>query len=70
MTLQTNSPLVEQRADPFVHKHSDGFYYFTGSVPTYDRIELRRAATLEGLKDAETFDIWFKHQNLYLTFYL
>ncbi|MAH28110.1 MAG: alpha-N-arabinofuranosidase, partial [Pseudoalteromonadaceae bacterium] len=41
MTLQTNSPLVEQRADPFVYKHSDGFYYFTGSVPTYDRIELR-----------------------------
>ena len=63
MTLQTNSPLVEQRADPFVHKHSDGFYYFTGSVPTYDRIELRKSATLEGLKDAETFDIWFKHDS-------
>ena len=63
MTLQTNSPLVEQRADPFVYKHSDGFYYFTGSVPTYDRIELRKSATLEGLKDAETFDIWFKHDS-------
>ena len=51
MTLKTNSPLVEQRADPFVHKHNDGFYYFTGSVPTYDRIELRKSQTLEGLKE-------------------
>ena len=42
-------PLIEQRADPFIYKHSDGFYYFTASVPAYDRIELRRAQTIEGL---------------------
>lgn len=27
------NPIVEQRADPWVYKHSDGFYYFTASVP-------------------------------------
>ena len=63
MTAKTNDPLVAQRADPFVYKHSDGFYYFTGSVPTYDRIELRKSATIEGLQDAETFDVWFKHDS-------
>ncbi len=60
---RTNHPIVEQRADPFVYKHTDGYYYFTGSVPTYDRIELRKAKTIEGLKDAKTFDVWFKHES-------
>lgn len=62
MTIsRNNAPLVEQRADPFVYRHTDGYYYFTGSVPTYDRIELRRSKTLAGLKDAETVDVWHKH---------
>jgi len=54
-------PLIEQRADPFIWKHTDGYYYFTASVPAYDRIELRRATTIEGLASAETADVWFKH---------
>ncbi|MCU4174303.1 family 43 glycosylhydrolase [Carboxylicivirga sp. N1Y90] len=62
MATETNKPLVEQRADPFVYKHTDGYYYFTGSVPTYDRIELRKAKMLDELKNAETFDVWFKHE--------
>ena len=45
-------PLIEQRADPFIIRHSDGYYYFTASVPQYDRIELRRAKTIAGLADA------------------
>lgn len=53
-------PLIEQRADPFIYKHSDGFYYFTASVPAYDRIELRRAQTIEGLASAETVSVWHK----------
>lgn len=57
-----NTPLIEQRADPFIYKHSDGYYYFTASVPTYDRIELRRAKTIHGLKDAETHNVWHKHE--------
>ena len=40
--IPRNTPLIEQRADPFVFKHTDGMYYFTASVPAYDRLELRR----------------------------
>ncbi|TDO92079.1 GH43 family beta-xylosidase [Halanaerobium saccharolyticum] len=55
-------PLVEQRADPYIYKHSDGYYYFTGSYPEYDRIVLRRAKTISDLKDAEEVVIWEKYQ--------
>ena len=61
-TSKKNSPLIEQRADPFIYKHIDGYYYFTGSVPSYDCIELRKSKTLNGLKDAETFNVWHKHK--------
>jgi GH43 family beta-xylosidase len=26
-------PLIEQRADPHISRHHDGYYYFTASVP-------------------------------------
>ncbi len=55
------NPLIRQRADPFVVRHSDGFYYFTATVPEYDRIELRRATTIAGLATADAKTIWRKH---------
>ena len=55
------NPLILQRADPFIHQHTDGFYYFTATVPEYDRLELRRAPTLAGLATAEAKTIWRKH---------
>lgn len=55
------NPLIEQRADPWVYKHTDGYYYFTASVPEYDRIEVRRAATIEGLSLAEPVVAWRKY---------
>ncbi|MDQ8205253.1 glycoside hydrolase family 43 protein [Pelagicoccus sp. SDUM812003] len=54
------APLIEQRADPFIYKHTDGYYYFTASVPAYDGIELRRSKTIEGLAEAETKMVWRK----------
>ncbi|NGZ73781.1 glycoside hydrolase family 43 protein [Saccharibacillus alkalitolerans] len=57
------NPLIEQRADPFVYKHDDGYYYFTASVPEYDRLELRRATTLEGLRDADPVVVWRKRES-------
>ncbi|MDY0974841.1 glycoside hydrolase family 43 protein [Massilia sp. CFBP9012] len=54
------TPLIEQRADPHIYKHGDGYYYFTASVPLYDRIELRRATTIDGLANAPTVDAWIK----------
>lgn len=53
-------PLIEQRADPFIWRHTDGFYYFTASVPKYDRIELRRARTIAELATAEAVTVWHK----------
>jgi GH43 family beta-xylosidase len=55
-----NTPLIEQRADPHIYRHTDGYYYFTASVPEYDRIELRRATTLGGLACAPTVNVWHK----------
>ncbi|RRJ66885.1 alpha-N-arabinofuranosidase [Paenibacillus oralis] len=57
------NPIVEQRADPWVYKHSDGYYYFTASVPEYDRIEIRRSATIQGLGEAEAVVAWRKYDS-------
>ena len=61
--LRYNEPWILQRADPYILKADDGSYYFTASVPEYDRIILRRADTLEGLKDAPEIEIWHKHES-------
>jgi GH43 family beta-xylosidase len=53
------NPLVLQRADPQILRHGDHFY-FTGSVPEYDRIVLRRAKTVAGLKDAPETVLWHR----------
>ncbi len=55
------NPIVIQRADPFIHKHKDGYYYFIASVPEFDRIELRRAKTIDKLQNAKAKVIWEKH---------
>ncbi|MEU7906460.1 family 43 glycosylhydrolase [Actinoplanes sp. NPDC049118] len=47
-----DNPVVRQRADTAVYKHTDGYYYMTASVPDYKRVELRRATTLRGLASA------------------
>ncbi|MCV2367246.1 glycoside hydrolase family 43 protein [Roseateles oligotrophus] len=62
-TSQFNNPLLLQRADPQVFLHSDGFYYLAATVPEYDRIELRRARSINGLATAEPRVIWRKHAN-------
>lgn len=57
------NPLIIQRADPYIYKHTDGYYYFTASVPAYNRIEIRKAKTLNGLAHATPRTIWRKHDN-------
>ena len=53
------NPFIEQRADPYILRH-DGQYYFIASVPEYDRLAIRRADSLEGLRDAEEVVVWRK----------
>ena len=59
--VQYTNPLVNQRADSQIVRHTDGYYYFTATVPEYDRIVLRRATTLQGLSTAAETVIWRKH---------
>ena len=63
------NPFITERADPFITKLSDGYYYFTASYPAYksaengyDRIILRRSRTVEGLAAAEEKAIWVAHK--------
>lgn len=58
-----NRPFILQRADPYVYRHEDGNYYFTASVPEYDRIIMRRAESLKALGTAKEKVIWEKHKN-------
>ena len=64
------NPFIPERADPYIVKGSDNFYYFTASYPAYlnvdsgyDRIILRRSETVMGLRDAEEKAIWLAHKN-------
>ena len=57
---------IKDRADPYVTRGSDGYYYFTASYPMYgkddaegyDRIILRRAKTIDALAEAQEISIW------------
>lgn len=59
---QSNDIWISQRADPYVYLHEDGTYYFTATVPQYDRIIIRRSKTLEALSEAEETVIWTRHE--------
>jgi len=55
------NPVVRERADPHLTLHTDGYYYFTATVPEYDRLEVRRSKTINALATAEPKTIWRKH---------
>lgn len=59
--VQYTNPIAAQRADPHIFRHTDGYYYFTATVPEYDRIVLRRATTIQGLASAPETVIWRRH---------
>ena len=44
-------------------RHTDGKYYFTATVPSYDKIVLRRADSLAELPEAEEVELWHKHES-------
>lgn len=58
-----NKPFIVRRADPYVYRHIDGTYFFTASVPEYDRIMLRKSNTLDDLAKAEEIVVWRKHDS-------
>lgn len=59
-----DNPIVVQRADPWIHRVEDtGCYYFIGTAPEFDRIELRHACRLNDLKIAEPTVVWTKRES-------
>lgn len=58
-----NLPFVEQRADPYILRHTDGKYYMTATVPEYDRIVLRTAENLGSLTVASEKVLWKAHKS-------
>jgi len=61
-SIEFDNPIAEQRADPWVHKTDAGSYYLIATVPEYDRIVLRKASSINGLKNAEEKVVWQKHE--------
>lgn len=59
-TLEFKNPIAKQRADPWVTK-TDSTYYLIATVPTYDKIVIRKANIINGLKTAKETIIWKKH---------
>lgn len=60
-SIAFDNPIAEKRADPWVYKTEDNSYYLIATVPEYDRIVLRKAGTINGLKAAKEKVIWQKH---------
>ena len=60
--IEFKNPIAEQRADPWVHKTDTGEYFLTATVPEYDRIVIRKASSINGLKEAKDKEVWHKHE--------
>lgn len=55
-TATFHNPIVEQAADPWVWKHTDGFYYFMHTAR--DRIELTKSDSLSRIAEGRKKTIW------------
>ncbi|ULL16792.1 alpha-N-arabinofuranosidase [Paenibacillus sp. H1-7] len=56
MTRTFRNPLVEKGADPWIYRHTDGFYYFT--VTRGNRIDIWKSATISGIADKTPQTVW------------
>jgi len=61
--LTYKNPLVRQRADPNIYRSQDGIYYYIATAPEYDRIEIRKSNTLNGIAEAEAKTVWTKNDS-------
>lgn len=69
MNYDIASVIVENRADPHILKQS-GHYYFTATVPEYNKIILRSADTLKGLSSAHEVVIWTPKEGSEMSCYI
>lgn len=61
-TISFVNPIVPQRADPWVTRTDDGMYYMISTSPEYDRIEILKSKTINGLGLADANIVWRKHE--------
>lgn len=54
--LTFSNPIAEQAADPWVYRHTDGFYYFM--CTRGDRLELIRSSRLTTIADGDSRTVW------------
>ena len=62
MIRKYDSPIILQRADPQIIYAGNSVYYFIATVPEFDRIEIRSAASVEMLPKAAPKTIWTKKE--------
>ncbi len=65
-----NNPLILQRADPMIVRADDGTYYFIATAPEYDRIEMRKAKSINELAEAEPIVVWRKQVSGPMTYHI
>lgn len=51
-----NNPILNNAPDPFVMRHTDGYYYFMSTTAT--NLVLRKSATLTGIASGQVKTIW------------
>jgi GH43 family beta-xylosidase len=65
-----NTPFIQRRADPYICRDHEGIYYFTASVPEYDRIVLKKSSSLKGLRGTAEKTIWTRHEKGFMSGYI
>lgn len=55
------NPIMENGADPWVYKHSDGYYYYMATRG--DRLTLWRSRSLPNIADGEQKTVWTPPEN-------
>lgn len=51
-------PATRSSADPFVMRHSDGFYYFVHTSTNWDSLDISKSTTLSGIGAGATTHVW------------
>ncbi|NRF95960.1 glycoside hydrolase family 43 protein [Paenibacillus frigoriresistens] len=55
------NPILDKAADPWIFKHSDGFYYFMSTQG--GQLELRKSASMTGIANGQNKVIWKPEEN-------
>lgn len=51
--FQTNSSTRKGEADPWIYKHTDGYYYYTATYADFDRVIIRKAKSINQIDSSD-----------------